>query len=34
MRRFLHGKAYIIGELNDGGSPIDDRELPWCRRPT
>ena len=22
IRRFLHGKAYIIGELNDAGSPI------------
>ena len=22
MRRFLHGKAYIIGELNDSGSPM------------
>ena len=22
VRRFLHGKAYIIGELNDSGSPV------------
>ena len=22
IRRFLHGKAYVIGELNDAGSPI------------
>ena len=22
IRRFLHGKAYVIGELNDSGSPI------------
>ena len=23
VRRFLHGKAYIIGELSDSGSPVD-----------
>ena len=22
IRRFLHGKAYIVGELNDAGSPV------------
>ena len=22
IRRFLHGKAYVIGELNDAGSPV------------